>query len=210
MKTLAALLLMLLAAPASAAVLTPGSTLIVYADAVPGVTRDSIVILNNSPPLPPNEFGDFTRVGVEVNNGMFLDLNWRNIGQEIIVQQMATGSNLACGASCLFSFGNSERGIGGWFNVSTVDQTVLPPLPDISDVIVHGTGIMSFVGINIDPSYGVWSFSMRPVAGSPHGWWGSFGYMAVPTPVPAPAVGIGLGPLLAGMWLIRRYRRRNA
>lgn len=195
--------------PAAKAAVVSGS-FITYGNAIPGSTPDSIIFVDNTPLFNANEFGDFALIGYNVNGQV--DLSWRNIGQEVIVQALTTGSDLACGSNCLFSWGVAPTQ-GGWFNVSTVDQTALPPtsvLPDIGDVIVHGTGIMNFVGLPFDPSFGVWSMSMRVVAGTPNGWAHSFGYMSVPTsPVPVPAVGLGIGPLLAGVWLIRRYRRRE-
>jgi hypothetical protein len=108
------------------------SILIVYGNAAPGDSPGTIEFYNNSPTLTPNEFGSFTKLGVEVNNGGQLDLSWRNLEQDIPLIGLITGSNLGCGSNCLFSFGNSENGNGGWFNVLTASvahcrQTLTQP-----------------------------------------------------------------------------------
>jgi hypothetical protein len=201
------MLIMQMLMPARAATIT--GSFIVYGTAQPGAPdTTSIRFVNNTPLFGPNEFGDFTKVGVEVNNGGFLDLSWRNLGTDLYLPALTTGSNLACGVSCLFSFGNSENGVGGWLNVLTVDQVALPPSPGIADVIVHGTGVMSLIGLpGYDPTFGAWSMSMHPNENSPTGWTQSFGYTASPlTPVPLPAAVWLFGSALLGLGILGRQK----
>ena len=186
---------------------TIDGSFILYGNAYPDA--GTIEFINNSPTLPPNEYGGFVALGVETNNGNFLDLSWRNLNTDISLANLTAGSNLGCGAGCLVMFGNSQNGGGGWFNVSTVDLT---PIPGMPDVVAHGYGVMTCAGTFVcDPTYGAWGLSMTAVDSplAPTGWWQAFGFTAAPTPVPAPVLGTGIPGLLAMalVWLAARRKR---
>jgi hypothetical protein len=195
---------------AHANTLTPWSSLILYGNAYADFGEQSIEFVNNSPTLPPNEFGSFAGLGVEIHNGNFLDLNWRNLGEDIPFAGVGVGSNLACGSTCLVSWGNGETGGGGWLNITS---TIVGPvnLADTQFVFVHGDGVVSCAGtFQCDPTPALWSMSASGVNSplAPTGVWQSLGIMTTPVAVPGPVAGAGLPGLLAlgVLWLARRRR----
>jgi hypothetical protein len=208
--------LSLLASTAYGNILAPGSSLILYGDAYADFGEKTIEFISNSPTLPPNEFGSFVNLGVEVTNGNFLDLNWRNLGEDIPFAGLGSGSNLVCGSTCLLSWGNGNTGGGGWLNIDTL--TVGPVnLPDTQFVFVYGTGTVSCAGTFVcDPTPAVWSMSASWVDSplAPSGWWQSLGIMTVPVAVPGPIVGAGLPGMIAAalavMLGLGRRRRLGA
>lgn len=201
---------------ANAVMMDPGSVLIVYGNAAPGDSPGTIEFYNNSPTLPPNEYGSFTKLGVEINNGGQLDLVWRNLGQDIPLLGLTSGSDMApwC-PGCLLAFGNGETGNGGWFTVLTASVDPLPPNPATANVVVHGIGEFTFAGpwaALYDPTPAYWSMSLSPIDSplAPYGSWHSFGATTY-DPVPGPLVGAGLPGLLTmlGFAGLRFWKRRQ-
>jgi hypothetical protein len=55
--------------------------------------------------LPTIATGDFTNLGPMPGFG------WQNMGTDILVSQIGQGSDLSCGATCLFTATNDINGV---------------------------------------------------------------------------------------------------
>jgi hypothetical protein len=129
---------------------------------------------------------------------------WQNMGTDLPYSALGTGSNLACGPTCMMAFADPTH--VGWLNL-TSPVNVLESTD--SRVILTGAGIMSMTGF--DPTPGVWGMYIVPLAGAPYGYWPQFGFIADdPPPVPGPIAGAGLpGLILACGGLLGWWRRRQ-
>jgi len=136
-----------------------------------------------------------------------LFMAWQNMGTDLPYSALGTGSNLACGPTCMMAFADPTH--VGWLNL-TSPVNVLANTD--THVVLAGAGIMSMTGF--DPTPGIWAMDIVPLSGAPYGYWPQFGFIANdPAPVPGPAVGAGVPGLIAacgGLLALARRRRLAA
>jgi hypothetical protein len=146
-------------------------------------------------------FGNPFNVAAET--GSFLTLGsggtvtWRNLGVPIDYNTLATGSNLSCGAGCMFTGSNGA--------VVTFDLTSeSPPVVNGGFLDLSGTGIVTLTGF--DPTPG--SFFLSGQGGTGVNLTFSSTVSAVPLPAALPLFATGLGALGLLGW--RRKRKALA
>jgi hypothetical protein len=145
--------------------------------------------------LPPVTIGSFAGVGPNPA------LVWQNTGSDVAWSNIGSGSDLFCGANCLFV--TATAGTFSWFNVSSA--AVSPT----SDLEIFGAGVMSLTGF--DPTPGTFSMSGQAGNFGAYSAWTAFTYIPNTVHVPGPLAGAGLPGLVAAcMGLIALVRRRKA
>ncbi len=142
------------------------------------------------------ETGTFTELST---GGLVI---WRNQGVPINVNTLTTGSNLSCGAGCMFTGVDAGNDVHVSFNLTEED-----PLQIVgSQLILSGTGIIRLSNpVEIfDPTPGIFSLTTQGGSGV------NRSFSATITAVPGPVVGAGLpGLILACCGLLALARRRR-
>jgi hypothetical protein len=132
------------------------------------------------------ETGSFTVLG---DGG---SLVWRNQGTPLGFNNLATGSDLWCGDTCLF--GGANNGVTFTFNILSATASAA------NGMTVLGTGLANLTGF--DPTVG--AFSLTSQGGF------NLGFTVAAPPVPVPLGSSMLPSLVAGLvGLFALHRRRK-